>query len=185
MGSVLARLWYPRQGDVIWARWLFLLFLPFLLLFLFFLPTLILLVIFLLVFIIRGIIIIRSSITLPATTEFSIIMGRPTESGVYILRASAFCLPVLSLLSYFVVPEILFIAFSASVAVALLCLVFSRLPAILLFSIFFLYLISSFIISVYQAGSGGGFVWLLLMLVILPEFFSMYFILKRSDTIAI
>jgi len=186
MGSIIARLWYPKPEDVVWARWIFL-FLPpvFLPLLGLVLPFLIVLILFFMILAIRGVVIIRSSLTLPATTKFSIIMGKQLQSTVYILRAISFCLPVLSLAVYFFAPKILFIVFSASVGAAIICLSCSKIVRGILFPILLLYILASFIVSVYQAGFAGGFTWLVLMLIVLPEFFSIYFRLNKSDIITI
>jgi len=181
MQSVLNRFWHPKHGDAVLARWLFLILLPLFLLLGFVLPVFLLLVLSLLLFVVRGIVMIRSSQTHPPSTDFSVNLGRQSRKGLYACRISAFVLPILSLLSYFPARGIFFLVLSGSCIISIFFLAVSKLPEALFFTLCFLYMCVSFIVSVYQAGLPGVLVLPIFVLIVLPEALAVYFRSKNSD----
>ena len=183
MQSVMNRLWYPKHEDAVWARWLFLILLPVFLLLGFVLPDMLWLVLFLLVFVIRAVVMVRSSQTHPPSTDFTVNLGQQSRSGLYMCRASAFVLPILSFLTYFLVQEILFLVLSVMCIISTFFLALSKLPETIFFFLCFLYVFLSFVVSLYQAGVPGTMTLLILMLIILPEAFAMHFRYKKSGAL--
>lgn len=182
MRSVFQRLWYPQPVDAVLARWLFLIFLPIVLLLGFVIPDLLCVALFLLLFVLRGIIMIRSSRTHRAPTEFSITLRKQSRKGLHFCRIVAFALPLLSLFSYFPAPSILFLVLSGSCVLSIFFLALSKLPAALFYALSILLVSSSFIISGYQAGFPGVMVLLIFMLVVFPEPLVLFFRSKASDS---
>jgi len=178
------RLWYPKQEDAVWARWL-LLIIPFsvFLLLGFVLPGILCLTLLLLVLVIRAIVMIRSSQIHSASTDFSVNLGQQSRSGLYICRISALLLPILSLLFYFMVQEIFFLVFSVLCIMSTFFLALSKLPQTIFFILCFLYVLVSFIVSVFQIGFPSILILLILVLVILPDALAMHFRLRKSGSI--
>lgn len=175
MNSVLKKLWYPSEEDVIGSGMLFTIFLPVLLLLVIFLnSSLFFWGGFVLISVIRNVLVIRGSMILPIPDSLVAKFHDRSEKNVNIFRVIVFALPILSLISLMVIPNYFYIPYFISVTLSLCFLSNTRILPVFYTIIFSVLFLSALTVLILQGNMFWVIIYFIFTFWVVPTFIAEY-----------
>ena len=184
-------MWYPKQdevdqlkyaGHILFPVGLCFFVIPLALLLPGRLVTYLFLLLFLGFFILRGIVLVRGAYTLPLGDEREIALAPVSTRSRVVMRVVSVFFILISLPSLFFFPKYFFIAFVTMAMASMIALAHAGFSTAAFLIISAVLMLISMAISLFEAGSAGAFVFLVVSIIAFPQALESFVKLNRTNT---